>query len=183
MLAMTLGMAFGVRRTLWMMAGELTGLGLVATLAIASVAAVMIADPALYRSAKYAGGLYLGYVGLRLWLAAGGPAPAEAGGEPATKARHALALQGFLTALANPKAWLLYASLFPPFVDPALPLAPQLALLLLAMLAIELACLLAYASGGRALRRLVRSPKLSRGVNLFSGAVIIFIGGDVMLSG
>jgi len=43
--------------------------------------------------------------------------------------------------------------------------------------------LLAYASGGRALRRQIRSPRLSRAVNLFSGAVIIFIGGDVMLSG
>ena len=41
-LAMTMGMTIGIRRTLWMMAGELVGVGLVALLSVIGVAALII---------------------------------------------------------------------------------------------------------------------------------------------
>ena len=41
-LALTLGMSVGIKRTLWMMIGELAGVALVATLAVIGVAAIAI---------------------------------------------------------------------------------------------------------------------------------------------
>lgn len=41
-LAMTMGMTIGVRRTFWMMSGELIGVGLIATLSVIGVAAIML---------------------------------------------------------------------------------------------------------------------------------------------
>ncbi|MDX1269520.1 MAG: LysE family transporter, partial [Oceanisphaera sp.] len=58
-LALSLGMTVGVRRTLWMMVGELVGVGLVACLAVVGVAAVMLQYPQLFQLLKYGGGLYL----------------------------------------------------------------------------------------------------------------------------
>ena len=48
-LALSLGMTVGVRRTLWMMVGELVGVGLVACLAVVGVAAVMLQYPQLFQ--------------------------------------------------------------------------------------------------------------------------------------
>lgn len=56
-LAMTMGMTIGVRRTLWMMWGELAGVGLVAVSAVIGVATIMLNYPALFTVFKYAGGL------------------------------------------------------------------------------------------------------------------------------
>ena len=44
-LAMTLGMSVGVRRTLWMMAGEVIGVALVAIAAVVGVASIMLNYP------------------------------------------------------------------------------------------------------------------------------------------
>ena len=45
-LAMTLGMSVGVRRTLWMMLGEVFGVALVAIAALVGVASIMLNYPA-----------------------------------------------------------------------------------------------------------------------------------------
>jgi len=47
-LSMTLGMTIGVRRTFWMMWGELLGVGLVSLAAVAGVAALMLNYPAAF---------------------------------------------------------------------------------------------------------------------------------------
>ena len=70
-LSMTLGMTIGVRRTFWMMYGELLGVGLVAAASVVGVAAVMLQYPTLFLLLKYLGGLYLGYLGVQMWLSKG----------------------------------------------------------------------------------------------------------------
>ena len=80
-LALSLGMTVGVSRALWMMLGELVGVGLVACLAVLGVAAIMLQYPLLFQSVKYAGGLYLAWLGLQLWRSKGKLAltPVDAG--------------------------------------------------------------------------------------------------------
>ena len=58
-LSLTLGMSIGVRRTFWMMWGELSGVALVSIAAVAGVATIMLNYPALFVVLKYAGGAYL----------------------------------------------------------------------------------------------------------------------------
>ena len=66
-LSMSLGMTIGVRKALWMMCGELIGVGLVATLATIGIAAVMLRYPLVFFVGKVIGGLYLMYLGYSLW--------------------------------------------------------------------------------------------------------------------
>ena len=63
-LAMTMGMTIGVRRALWMMAGELIGVALVAILAAVGVAALLLNYPTAFNAFKIMGGLYLGFIGV-----------------------------------------------------------------------------------------------------------------------
>jgi threonine/homoserine/homoserine lactone efflux protein len=50
-------------------------------------------------------------------------------------------LQGLLVGASNPKAVLFFAAFFPQFINPAAPLAPQLAMLALTFVAFEFAVL------------------------------------------
>ena len=104
-LAMTMGITLGLRRTLWMMWGELLGVGLVSVAAVIGVAAVMLNHPAIFTVFKYAGGAYLAWLGIELWRSRGRMAVTEIEADAATSTRRELAMQGFVTAVANPKAW------------------------------------------------------------------------------
>jgi len=176
-LSLTLGMTIGVRRTLWMMLGELTGVALVSVAAVIGVASIMLNYPQLYLGLKYAGGGYLAFLGIQLWRSRGRMAFQEnsvsTGIEPS---RQALILQGFITAIANPKGWAFMISLLPPFIDPQLSLAPQLSLLVLLILVIEFCCLLLYAGGGRTLRRFLLQAGNVRMMNRVAGTLMVGVG-------
>ena len=121
-LAMTLGMTQGVRRTLWMMVGELLGVGLVAVSAVIGVATIMLRYPLVFSAFKLAGGAYLVWLGIQMWrsrgrLALGGVGEASAAPRAS---RRTLAAQGFVTAIANPKGWAFFIALLPPFLDASL---------------------------------------------------------------
>ena len=175
-LAMVLGMTQGVRRTLWMMIGELVGVGLVAFAAGAGVAALMLRQPELFALFKWLGGAYLGYLGVMMWRSRGRmaiPLALEAG-PPA--ARGQLALQGLVTAVANPKGWAFFMALLPPFLDASRPLVGQLAALIAVILSIEFLCLLLYATGGRTLRRLLGESGNVRLLNRIAGSLMVGVG-------
>jgi len=70
-LSLTLGMTVGIRRTMWMMLGELFGVGLVAVLVVIGAAALIVQYPQLFVVLKLAGGGYLLYLGVQLWRSRG----------------------------------------------------------------------------------------------------------------
>lgn len=175
-LAMVLGMTQGVRRTLWMMIGELVGVGLVAFAAGAGVAALMLRQPELFALFKWLGGAYLGYLGVMMWRSRGRmaiPQTLEAG-PPAVRGQ--LALQGLVTAVANPKGWAFFMALLPPFLDASRPLVGQLLALIAVILSIEFLCLLLYATGGRTLRRLLGESGNVRLLNRAAGSLMVGVG-------
>lgn len=150
-LAMTLGMSQGVRRTLWMMWGEMLGVALVAILAVCGVAAIMLQFPAVFQWFKIAGAAYLAYIGLQMWRAKGKLALPQPGALPALMPRRVLFSQGFITAVSNPKGWAFHMALLPPFIDTQLAFWPQLLVLVAIIILLEFGSMLLYASGGKAL--------------------------------
>ena len=94
--------------------GELIGVGLVSVLSVIGVAVVMLNYPALFAAFKYVGGAYLIWLGIQMWQAKGKLAiPADLSAAQETRPL-ALAMQGFVTAIANPKGWAFMVSLLPP---------------------------------------------------------------------
>ncbi|WP_386078105.1 LysE family translocator [Vreelandella sp. F11] len=175
-LAMVLGMTQGVKRTLWMMIGELLGVGLVAAAAGAGVAALMLRQPELFVLFKWVGGAYLGYLGIMMWRSRGRMAiPSELdAGPPANPLQ--LAMQGFVTAVANPKGWAFFMVLLPPFLDSSRPLPGQLSLLIAVILTIEFASMLVYATGGKTLRSVLGKSGNVRLLNRIAGTLMIGVG-------
>ncbi len=176
-LSMTLGITLGVRRTLWMMAGELVGVGLVAIAAVVGVAAVMLGAPWAFTLFKWLGGAYLIWLGVQMWRSKGKMAiPDQVNPDDPTISRITLMTQGFVTAVANPKGWAFFMVLLPPFIDESLPLPGQLTLLVVLILLIEWIALMTYAAGGRSLNRLLQKSANVRVLNRIAGSLMLFVG-------
>lgn len=175
-LALTLGMTIGVKRTGWMMLGELLGVAIVATSAVIGVAAVVLKYPQAFVVMKTLGALYLAWIGIQMWRSRGRlaiPEQLEVKQEISAKS---LFLQGFVTAVANPKGWAFDIALLPPFINQEAPLLPQLSILLGLILLFELICMLLYASGGKTLRHLLLRPSNVRTMNRVAGSLMIGVG-------
>jgi leucine efflux protein len=97
--AATLGVILGDQVLLW--------------LAVAGVAALLAAYPAVFKLVQYAGAAYLAWIGLKLIVAQPGAA------SPVSIEPHHYARQAFFITLLNPKAIVFYMAFFPLFIDPA----------------------------------------------------------------
>jgi len=175
-LSMSLGMTIGVRKALWMMWGELIGVGLVATLATLGIAAVMLRYPMAFFVGKVVGGLYLLYLGYSLWCSKGKLALSVSESAAQTFSRRELAWQGFITAIANPKGWAFFIALLPPFISPNYPMAIQLPALIAIILALEFTCLLIYSCGGKSLSMLLKNRSNVKVINRLAGTLMIGVG-------
>jgi threonine/homoserine/homoserine lactone efflux protein len=90
-----------------------------ATAALLGLNAMLLAVPSLYLVLKVLGGLYLAYLGVRIWRSARRPLPL--GGlvpvKPTTKLKSLLL--GFTMQISNPKTAVVYASVFAAFMPAA----------------------------------------------------------------
>lgn len=173
-LAMTLGMSIGVRRTMWMMIGELIGVALVAIAAVLGVASVMLNYPEIFEILKWLGGGYLAYIGINMWLSKGKMAIND--NQQHDVSRHSLFTQGLVTAIANPKGWAFMISLLPPFINVEREVAPQLIMLLSVIMITEFTSMMAYATGGKSLRLFLSRGNNIKWMNRIAGSLMIVVG-------
>ncbi|MBY6189784.1 LysE family translocator [Microbulbifer agarilyticus] len=182
-LALTMGMALGVRRTLWMMLGELAGVALVAVATVVGIAAFMLQYPQAFQLFKYCGAAYLAYLGVQMWRSQGQMALAESSGQMSMSIpAQSLVSQGFVTAVANPKGWAFFVALLPPFISQSQPVLPQMVVLLSLILLMEFACMLIYASGGYSLSRLLQRAESVKLMNRIAGTLMMGVGVWLALS-
>lgn len=121
----------GLRRSLATLAGDLSANAVQMTLAAFGLTAVIAANADALWVVKWAGVAYLAWIGLKLILTRKETEPPEAA------AGGRLFRQGFVTSSANPYAVIFFGALFPQFIDPALPVWPQLLILGLTYLAVD----------------------------------------------
>ncbi|MCR8924419.1 LysE family translocator [Dasania sp. GY-MA-18] len=182
-LALTLGISLGLRRTLWMMLGELAGVAIVAVAAVTSVASIMLLYPMAFAALKILGGSYLLFLGWQFWRAHSSVAIQLAGSNnSASISASSLLVQGFITAIANPKGWAFFIALLPPFIDQELPLLPQLSILVAIMLSMEFICMMLYALGGKTLRKLLMKEGGLAWLNRIAGSLMFAVGIWLMAS-
>ncbi|XOB62759.1 LysE family translocator [Campylobacterota bacterium DY0563] len=175
-LALSMGMSIGLKKTFYMMYGELIGVGLVATSSVIGVATIMLKYPTIFLFLKYGGGAYLAYLGIQMWMSKGKMALKLDNSCEFNISKKSLAMQGFVTAIANPKGWAFFIALLPPFIDDSLPMISQLPILILMILSLEFLCLIIYASGGSTLRKILQDSSNVRLINKIAGTLMIGIG-------
>ncbi len=142
LLMLSTSLSNGCRRSLATAGGDLSANALQMLAAGTGLAALVTASGYGFAAVKWAGVAYLLWLGIRQ-LIASLRAPRAAGAAASASLRQ-LWLRGFVTSAANPKAVVFFAALFPQFLNPEAPLAPQLAALGMTYLVIDGLFLAAY---------------------------------------
>jgi threonine/homoserine/homoserine lactone efflux protein len=150
-------------------AGDLTANTLQMTAAAFGLTAIIATLADSLTIVKWLGVGYLAWIGLSLMLAP----PEERTVRAAAPARLAsLFRQGFLTSSANPYAVVFFGALFPQFIDPGLPVWPQLIMLGATYLVVDGVILVLW--GWAAARTVGRLRRLSgTWINRACGALMI----------
>jgi threonine/homoserine/homoserine lactone efflux protein len=175
-LALTMGMSIGYRRTLWMMIGELLGVAVVSLAALLGVAAIMLKYPTIFIVFKAVGASYLFYLGVQMWLSRGKLAITNDLPSETQSNDWDLVVQGFVTAIANPKGWAFMISLLPPFLDQSKPMTFQVMTMLTIILLSEFVCMTIYATGGKGLKRTLGHSKNVKLMNRIAGSLMCGVG-------
>jgi homoserine/homoserine lactone efflux protein len=175
-LALTMGMTIGVKKTFYMMYGELFGVAIVSIAAVSGVAAIMLRFQLLFLALKYIGGLYLIYLGIQMLRSKGKMSLNLEDTQQFTISPKNLMIQGFVTAIANPKGWAFMISLLPPFINPSKPFIPQITILVMIIMTTEFSCLVLYSNGGRTLSRFLEKSGNVRLLNRISGFLMMAVG-------
>jgi threonine/homoserine/homoserine lactone efflux protein len=107
------------------------GLGgvIFAVAALLGLQALLLAVPALYIGLKVLGGLYLCYLGYRIFSGVREPVQVERAGAHAHTSVYRALLLGITTQVSNPKTAIVYASVFAAFLPNAYSMAFALSLL------------------------------------------------------
>ena len=156
----------GLRRSTATIAGDLSANAVQMTLAAFGLTALVAASANALWVVKWLGVAYLVWIGLRLMFQT---AKAES---PDAAQGGKLFRQGFVTSSANPYAVVFFGALFPQFIDPALPVLPQLLILGVTYLVVDGVILLLW--GWAAVRTVGRVKNLTGvWINRISGALMI----------
>lgn len=166
----------GPRRATITMAGLMSAVLLCLFASAAGLGAVLKAMPGLFNVLRVAGAAYLLYLGYKAWrspVASGDEGPSLM---PALSAVQ-LYRSGLLTGLSNPKLIIFAAALFPQFIDPRQPFAPQLAILVSSFVVIECFWYGVYALGGARLAVWLKPANRQRLFNRATGGLFAVFGG------
>lgn len=163
--------------------GVETGTLVYVAVSAAGLSAVLASSQVAFDFVKYAGAVYLIFLGIRALLAAAHAAPTAGDVEKLSLAR--AYRQGLLVQLLNPKVALFLLALFPQFLDPtAGSVALQIIVLGTLMAALGLLIDVLYALAAGALGAWLRAhPAAARRQDYFTGAVYIVLGAAAALSG
>jgi threonine/homoserine/homoserine lactone efflux protein len=193
LLIMNQSVRFGLRASIYSMAGCMTALMIMFTLSALGLGVVLQNAPTVFDALRWLGALYLAYLGYKVWTA-----PVEAvsidtnaasdiknnsasGNKTAGYDAFSLYKTGFFTAGSNPKALLFAAAFLPQFIQASLPQAPQLLILLATFSVLEILWYFIYALGGLSMAQQLRKPHVLRWFNRITGGAFIGFAGLMLV--
>ncbi len=149
--------------------GDVCAIGL----SVLGFSAILSASALAFEILKWAGAVYLVWLGVGLWRAP--PAELAAVSAGHTDARLAI-FRSFAVTLLNPKGILFFAAFLPQFLDPARPLLAQVIALMLTFVALATAIQGGYVLALGTARRNVASQATMRRLNRAGGVMLVGAG-------
>jgi homoserine/homoserine lactone efflux protein len=164
---------YGLKRSKWTIAGDLSANCLQMTAAAFGLAAIIATSATAFMIVKWLGVFYLAWIGLKLFLS-----PDNSSHDIETSSDNKLRLykQGFFTSLANPFAVAFFAALFPQFIDTSSAILPQLIILGSTYIIVDGVILYAWAMAGIQATKHLEMFQFSL-INKVSGALMIAAAG------
>lgn len=161
--------------------GRVAAFAIFLCISAVGLGAMLLASEAAFAAVKWVGAAYLFWLGWHAWHSRefSGLALVDtpAGGPAAPVRLRALIAEEFLLGITNPKAIILFAAIFPQFIDPGQPAARQFVVLGSIYLASEFVSTAVYATGGRQIRRFIRTSCGVVRLNKASGGFFMGAGG------
>lgn len=180
---MSVSAAAGLRRAAMVALGFVLAGAIHASVASVGFGALLLASAELFTAVKLAGAAYLAWLCIRMWRRPTVTRMVSGGGRPgAVETGPALVRRGVLVSLSNPKAVLSYMAIFPQFIEPALPLVPQLAVLMPTAAVIVFAVYMGYAGLAAPLGRWLVTARRQRWFNRAVAAIYGFCAAGLALS-
>jgi threonine/homoserine/homoserine lactone efflux protein len=181
LLAVNHGVNFGFLKTVFSGLGNLTGNLLMALVSIVGLGALLITSGFIFTILKWAGILYLLFIGIKIILA---PIKHDIQNESQLPKKRSgawrLFIDGFIIAIGNPKGILFFTALFPQFINLEKASIDQFIVIFLTLGSVALGCYMTYALCGVKLSRLFRLHSFRKIFNRLTGSV--FIGTSVVLA-
>ncbi|WP_430462819.1 LysE family translocator [Thalassolituus sp. LLYu03] len=148
-------------------------------LSATGVASLVLASPLLFNLIRWGGVLYLLWLAYQALFSHAGMIRFS----PADTSEHAfrLFIKGLMLHASNPKALVYFAALLPQFLNPEIPLLPQLLIMGATLLITDLLVFFAYTLMGSWLARRGLSEGLVRAINRLAGATLLLVAGGLML--
>ncbi|GGY91413.1 LysE family transporter [Pseudoduganella plicata] len=176
-LSMSHGLSYGVRKASATVMGLQLGLLLVLFIAGAGVGSLLLASELAFNVVKTVGALYLIWLGLSQWRA---KVQDDAGLDvtrqavlPSTRRR---VLTGFLTNATNPKGIIFMVAVLPQFITQSQPVLPQLLILAVTMVAIDMTVMHGYALLASTMQGYFRDARAMRTQNRVFGGLLMAVG-------
>ena len=181
-LSMSHGLAYGVKKTFATIVGLQLGLTVILLVAGMGVGALLLASASAFLVVKVLGAGYLMWLGWSQWRAPVVADSAQAvllpNAELSVRQR---VLRGFITNVTNPKGIVFMVAVLPQFIDPQLPMALQLLILLVTTVAVDLVVMHGYAWLASSLRAWMRGARARVLQNRVFGGVLMAMGASLLL--
>jgi len=131
-----------------------------------------VTSKTFFIAVKWLGAAYLVYIGLSALF--GRPSPiAVSRNERSGGAARSIYLSGLTLQLANPKTLVFFAAILPQFVDPKLPVGPQMAWLAAGSIVPEFFILGGYGYLASRAARLASDPRFARLTERIAGVLVL----------
>jgi len=144
-------------------------------LSLAGLGALLATSAWLFTVVKWAGGLYLIYLGIRLLRA--GSSALDTQQTAFVASRWKLFFNTWLVTALNPKGIIFFVAFLPQFLDRAAEVVPQLWILSITFVALATLNATLYAVFAGQARQVLSSPKAQRRFNIGGGSLLTIAGG------
>jgi threonine/homoserine/homoserine lactone efflux protein len=167
----------GVRKAVFAALGNIVGLFCLGGIAVTGLGTILQASELVFNVVRYAGAVYLIYLGLKLVFRQNAELIASENRSIAGDiSSRKIFFQALAVALSNPKAIVFLTALFPQFIDVNESLPTQFCLLIATLMFFSFAFLMLYAFLAQKAKKWLKKTAGMNGLSKTSGAIFIAFG-------
>jgi homoserine/homoserine lactone efflux protein len=174
--ALTTAVNYGLRASLFAVAGTVVGTVVMATAASSALGLVIATSPAAFNVVKMLGAAFMAYLGIRFLRAktVNIQVLSQSSAKTSSASVSVLWVQAFFLQLSNPQLILNFTSVFPQFIDPSKSFAWQVAIMSVTYGVLVAVIHSAYCVMAAHFRDRLASPSILRIINVIAG--LFFLG-------
>jgi len=168
LLALTHGLKYGTKVSVFTALGNTLASMIQASISVAGLGVILMTSTTLFMIIKYAGALYLMYLGIKLFKM---PFSIED-----QKNRYKIFTEAFIVASSNPKALIFFTALFPHFIHEGQNNLLHYSLLVVVLGVIAFVCMMIYSLSAHMIRDMFHKTSLSKYFGKVIGMLFISLG-------